>query len=373
MRLARRVSHAGDEPASTTIVSGCAQASPPSASPPSPSVASPSVPSVASPSVPSVPVGPVGSPSIVMTTVSPSAHSAVDVVVRDAHGADHTPRSAQAEPRSWRCGPAGHLRSRRWSRRSCCSATARATGTSKNLFTGWVDVDLTEKGVAEAARGGTLLVEHDLLPDVVHTSLQRRAIRTAELTLSTRPIGCGSRCAARGGSTSATTARCRARTRPRRSPSSARSSSCSGAAPTTRRRRRCPRTTGTRSSTTRATPRCRRRSGRARSASPTSSTACCRTGTTPSSPTCAPGRRVLVAAHGNSLRALIKHLDGMSEEDVVGLNVPDRHPAALRPRRRPATAHDRRRVPRSGGRRGGDRGRQEPGPALSSSAAHGAA
>ncbi len=53
-----------------------------------------------------------------------------------------------------------------------------------NLFTGWVDVDLTDTGVAEAWRGGELLVEHDLLPDVVHTSLQRRAIRTAELALA---------------------------------------------------------------------------------------------------------------------------------------------------------------------------------------------
>jgi 2,3-bisphosphoglycerate-dependent phosphoglycerate mutase len=34
------------------------------------------------------------------------------------------------------------------------------------------------------------------------------------------------------------------------------------------------------------------------------------------------GWRVLVAAHGNSLRALIKHLDGLSEQEVVGLNVP---------------------------------------------------
>jgi 2,3-bisphosphoglycerate-dependent phosphoglycerate mutase len=34
------------------------------------------------------------------------------------------------------------------------------------------------------------------------------------------------------------------------------------------------------------------------------------------------GRRVLVAAHGNSLRALIKHLDGVSDADIVGLNVP---------------------------------------------------
>ncbi|MGI9029041.1 MAG: phosphoglyceromutase [Ilumatobacteraceae bacterium] len=54
----------------------------------------------------------------------------------------------------------------------------------RNLFTGWVDVDLTEKGVAEARRGGELLVEHELLPDVVHTPLQRRAIRTAELALA---------------------------------------------------------------------------------------------------------------------------------------------------------------------------------------------
>ncbi|MGY1752981.1 phosphoglyceromutase [Blastococcus sp. SYSU D01042] len=52
-----------------------------------------------------------------------------------------------------------------------------------NLFTGWVDVPLTDKGRAEAARGGQLLVEHDLLPDVSHTSLLRRAIMTAELAL----------------------------------------------------------------------------------------------------------------------------------------------------------------------------------------------
>ena len=34
------------------------------------------------------------------------------------------------------------------------------------------------------------------------------------------------------------------------------------------------------------------------------------------------GRTVLVAAHGNSLRALVKHLDGMDEQTVVGLNIP---------------------------------------------------
>ncbi|TYL46429.1 phosphoglyceromutase [Nocardioides sp. BGMRC 2183] len=54
---------------------------------------------------------------------------------------------------------------------------------AKNLFTGWVDVALTEKGQAEAVRGGELLKESGLLPDVVHTSLQRRAINTAALAL----------------------------------------------------------------------------------------------------------------------------------------------------------------------------------------------
>src|SRR5262250_1868375 len=54
---------------------------------------------------------------------------------------------------------------------------------SKNQFTGWVDVDLTPRGEDEARRGGELLVEHGLLPDVVHTSVLRRAIRTADLAL----------------------------------------------------------------------------------------------------------------------------------------------------------------------------------------------
>ncbi len=54
---------------------------------------------------------------------------------------------------------------------------------AKNLFTGWVDVNLTDKGRAEAVRGGELLKGADVLPDVVHTSLQRRAINTAAIAL----------------------------------------------------------------------------------------------------------------------------------------------------------------------------------------------
>jgi len=54
---------------------------------------------------------------------------------------------------------------------------------ASNLFTGWVDVDLTSRGEDEARRGGELLGEHGLLPDVVHTSVLVRAIRTAEIGL----------------------------------------------------------------------------------------------------------------------------------------------------------------------------------------------
>jgi 2,3-bisphosphoglycerate-dependent phosphoglycerate mutase len=52
-----------------------------------------------------------------------------------------------------------------------------------NRFTGWVDVDLSPRGEDEAVRAGELLLAAGLVPDVVHTSLQKRAIRTAELAL----------------------------------------------------------------------------------------------------------------------------------------------------------------------------------------------
>ena len=54
---------------------------------------------------------------------------------------------------------------------------------AKNLFTGWVDVALSSQGEAEAKRAGELLKEKDLLPDVLHTSLLTRAIYTAEIAL----------------------------------------------------------------------------------------------------------------------------------------------------------------------------------------------
>ncbi len=54
----------------------------------------------------------------------------------------------------------------------------------ENRFTGWEDVDLAPKGEEEAVRGGVMLREANVLPDVVHTSLLKRAIRTANIALT---------------------------------------------------------------------------------------------------------------------------------------------------------------------------------------------
>ena len=59
---------------------------------------------------------------------------------------------------------------------------------AKNLFTGWVDVELSDKGRQEAARGGVLLKEAKLLPDVLHTSLLKRAINTADIALESAGV-----------------------------------------------------------------------------------------------------------------------------------------------------------------------------------------
>ena len=54
----------------------------------------------------------------------------------------------------------------------------------KNLFTGWVDVDLSDQGVQEAKRAGELLKESGLKPDILYTSVLKRAINTAHLALN---------------------------------------------------------------------------------------------------------------------------------------------------------------------------------------------
>ena len=59
----------------------------------------------------------------------------------------------------------------------------RSEWNELNLFTGWVDVRLNAQGEKEARRGGELLAESGILPDVLHTSLLSRAIQTANIAL----------------------------------------------------------------------------------------------------------------------------------------------------------------------------------------------
>ena len=189
---------------------------------------------------------------------------------------------------------------------------------AKNLFTGWVDVPLSEKGVEEAKRGGTMLTEAGVLPDVVHTSLLRRAITTANLTLdeadrhwipvkrhwrlNERHYG-----ALQGKDKKQTLAefgeeqfmlwrRSFDVPPPPIEPGSEFSQDAD------------PRYAG---ESTPATECLKDVLGRAL---PYWQDAVV--------PDLRDGRTVLVAAHGNSLRAIIKHLDGVSDEAIAGLNVP---------------------------------------------------
>ena len=234
----------------------------------------------------------------------------------------------------------------------------------KNLFTGWVDVDLTEKGIAEAVRGGELLVEHGLLPDVVHTSVQRRAIRTAELTLAAAdrmwiPVrrswrlnerhygalagqGQGGQTLAEFGEEQFMLWRRSYDTPPPPlsidDPYSQFHDPRYASLPPEVR----PRTECLADVVVRMLP----------------------YWYDAIVPDLRASATVLIAAHGNSLRALIKHLDGMTAEAVVDLNVPTGIPLRydLDDDFRPL--NDRRSVPRSRRRRRGHRSRQEPGQAL---------
>jgi 2,3-bisphosphoglycerate-dependent phosphoglycerate mutase len=60
-----------------------------------------------------------------------------------------------------------------------------STWNQKNLFTGWVDVRLSEQGVQEATRAGELLAESGLKPEILYTSVLTRAIQTANIALET--------------------------------------------------------------------------------------------------------------------------------------------------------------------------------------------
>ena len=189
----------------------------------------------------------------------------------------------------------------------------------KNLFTGWVDVPLTEKGRAEATRGGELMAENQLLPDVVHTSLLRRAMNTANLSLDAAdrlwiPVKRSWRLNERH--YGALQGKNKAEIREeygeeqfmtwRRSydtppPELDDSSEWSQAGdPRYADVANLPRTECLKDVLERFLPYWEEQIV----------------------PDLKSGRTVLVAAHGNSLRALVKHLDGISDDDIAGLNIP---------------------------------------------------
>ena len=192
---------------------------------------------------------------------------------------------------------------------------------AKNLFTGWVDVALTDKGRAEAVRSGALLQEAGLLPDVLHTSLLRRAIGTAQLTLdecerhwvpvrrswrlNERHYG-----ALQGKDKKATLEEF-------------------GEEQFMRWRRSYdtppPPIDDTDEFSQYDDPRYAELPDEIRPRTECLADVVDRMlpywydGIVPDLRT---GATVLVAAHGNSMRALVKHLDGLSDDDVVGLNIP---------------------------------------------------
>ena len=207
-----------------------------------------------------------------------------------------------------------------------------------NLFTGWVDVELSQKGRAEATRGGQLLTEHDLLPDVLHTSLLRRAITTAELALAAAgrqwiPVHRSWRLNERH--YGALQGLDKAATLAEYGEEQFMTWRRSYATPPP------PIEAGSEYSQD-GDPRYASLPPEARPATECLADVVVRMlpyWYDAIVPDLRRGHTVLVAAHGNSLRALVKHLDGMGEEEVVGLNIPTGVPlrydldADLRPTR----------------------------------------
>jgi 2,3-bisphosphoglycerate-dependent phosphoglycerate mutase len=189
---------------------------------------------------------------------------------------------------------------------------------AKNLFTGWVDVPLSDKGEDEARRGGKLLAERALLPDLLHTSLLRRAIHTSQLALDACdrhwiPVKRSWRLNERH--YGALQGKDKAQTLDqygeeqfqlwRRSfdvppPPIEDNDEFSQSKDPRYADIETPKTECLKDVVARMLPYWHESIV----------------------PDLKAGKRVLVTAHGNSLRALVKHLDGISDGDIAGLNIP---------------------------------------------------
>jgi 2,3-bisphosphoglycerate-dependent phosphoglycerate mutase len=188
-----------------------------------------------------------------------------------------------------------------------------------NLFTGWVDVDLTDKGRAEAIRSGELLADHGLLPDVVYTSLLRRAISTANLALDTAdrhwiPARRSWRLNERHYGALQGLDKGEIKERYGDEQFMAWRRSYDTPPPPIERGSRFSQDTDPRYANIDGGPLTECLADVVARFLPYFTDVIV--------PDLRAGKTVLIAAHGNSLRALVKYLDGMTDEDVAGLNIP---------------------------------------------------
>lgn len=195
----------------------------------------------------------------------------------------------------------------------------------ENRFTGWTDVDLTEQGRAEAAKAGELLKKEGYGFDIAFTSVLKRAVRTLWITLDKLdemwiPVQNSWRLNERHygalqGLNKADTAKKFGEEQvliwrrayaippeplPEGDPRSAKSDPRYADVPAMD----IPATECLKDTVARVVPYWE----------------------TVIKPAVKSGKRVLIAAHGNSLRALIKHIDNVSDDDIVGLNIPTAQP-----------------------------------------------
>jgi 2,3-bisphosphoglycerate-dependent phosphoglycerate mutase len=188
-----------------------------------------------------------------------------------------------------------------------------------NLFTGWVDVGLTEKGRAEAVRSGELLTEHGLLPDVLYTSLLRRAITTAHLALDTAdrlwiPVRRSWRLNERHYGALQGLDKAETKERYGEEQFMIWRRSYDTPPPPIEPGSKFSQDTDPRYANIGGGPLTECLADVVARFLPYFTDVVI--------PDLRTGKTVLIVAHGNSLRALVKYLDGMSDEEIVGLNIP---------------------------------------------------
>jgi len=191
----------------------------------------------------------------------------------------------------------------------------------ENRFTGWKDVDLTEKGVQEAKRAGEFMKKEGLVFDVAYTSVLKRAIRTLNLALNEMdlqwiPIDKTWRLNERhyGGLQGLNKSETAEKFGEEQVLIWRRSYDTPPPALETSDERYPGHDPRYKNLTNAELP----------------VTECLKDTVArflpywheTIAPTIKSGKRVIIAAHGNSLRSLVKYLDNISDEDIVGLNIP---------------------------------------------------